>query len=146
MNQEDREAIKKHDLLIDENRDRITSLMSEYRADQKWLKQAITEQAKRQEKIDERLSTVESILTNGLKDRQVDIQRRLGQVETTLENVASQEDLAAHQEQEERLAQERWKGQHRRREDKYKTASVVISMVGTMLTLASVIALYLSIS
>jgi hypothetical protein len=134
MNQEDREAMKRHDLLIDENRDRITALMSEYRADQKWLKQAITEQAKRHDKIDERLGAVERMLTNGFKERQVDISNRLAKVETVLETVVTQEDLAVHKEDEERLSQERWRGQHRRREDKYKTLAMIISMAAAVLS------------
>lgn len=145
MNQEDREALKRHDLLIDENRDRITALMSEYRADQKWLREAMTDQVKRLEKLDERLGVVERTMTNGLKERQLDIQRRLGQVETAFDTLVTRDELAVHKEDEEKRTRERWQGQRRRKEDKYKTLAMAVSIVGTALTLASVIALYLSL-
>jgi hypothetical protein len=145
MNQEDREALKRHDLLIDENRDRITGLMSEYRSDQKWLREAITEQSRKLDRQGERVDSIDRTVNNGIKERQLDIQNRLSHVEKSLEYFVTHDDMAVHKEDEEKRSQERWQGQHRRKEDKYKTLALTVSIIGTMLTLASVVALYLSI-
>lgn len=145
MNSEDREAIKRHDFLIDENRDRITSLMSEYRADQKWLKEAFTQQNKKLDRVIERVDMVDRTVNNGIKERQVNIAQRLEKVETALEQVATKDELVMHKEDQEKRSQERWQGQHRRRDDKYKTLVLTVSVIGTILTLGSVVALYLSL-
>jgi hypothetical protein len=145
VNQEDREALKRHDLLIDENRDRITGLMSEYRSDQKWLREGMTEQSKKLDRLGERVDAIDRTVNNGIKERQIDISRRLGKVETVLDTVVTRDELAVHKEDEEKRSQERWQGQHWRKEDKYKTLAMAVSVIGTLLTLASVVALYLSL-
>ena len=145
MNQEDREALKRHDLLIDENRDRITALMSEYRSDQKWLKEAFAEQNKKLDRAIERLDRQDRTLHNGVKERQIDISQRLEKVENALEQVATKDELMLHKEDEEKRSNERWQGQHRRRDDKYKTLVLTVSIVGTILTLGSVVALYIGL-
>lgn len=145
MNAEDREALKRHDLLIDENRDRITALMSEYRADQKWLRQAMLEQNEKLDKLAQRVDAIDRTVNNGIKDRQIDVQQRLSKVENSLDQVATKDELAIHKEDEEKRSAERWQGQHRRRDDKYKTLVLTVSVIGTILTLGSVIALYVGL-
>jgi septal ring factor EnvC (AmiA/AmiB activator) len=145
MNQEDREAIKRHDLLIDENRDRITALMSEYRSDQKWLKEALVEQGKKLDRTIERLDQQDRTLHNGVKDRQLDIAKRLSEVEAALDRVATKDELVMHKEDQEKRNAERWQGQHRRSDDKYKTFVLTVSVIGTFLTLGGMIAMYLSL-
>mgnify|MGYP000034541581 CR=1 FL=1 len=145
MNAEDREALKRHDLLIDENRDRITALMSEYRADQKWLRQSMEAQNTKLDKLSERVDHIDRTVNNGIKERQQSIDKRLGKLEAYIDNLATKDDLAVHKEDEDRRDSERWDGIERRKGEKYKQASIVISIVGTLLTLGSVIALYLSL-
>ena len=145
MNAEDREALKRHDLLIDENRDRITALMSEYRSDQKWLRQSMEEQNKKLDRLSERVDHIDRTVNNGIKERQIGIDNRLGKLETYIDSLATKDDLAIHKEDEERRDTERWSGVERRKSEKYKAAGIVISIVGTLLTLGSVIALYLSL-
>jgi cysteinyl-tRNA synthetase len=145
MNAEDREALKRHDLLIDENRDRITALMSEYRSDQKWLRASMEEQNRKLDKLSERVDHIDRTVNNGIKERQISLDNRLGKLEKYINTLATKDDLAIHKEDEQRLAVERWSGIERRRSEKYKSAGIAISIIGTLLTFGSVVALYLSL-
>jgi cysteinyl-tRNA synthetase len=145
MNAEDREALKRHDLLIDENRDRITALMSEYRSDQKWLREAMTEQGKKIDRVAERVDSIDRTVNNGIKERQLDISQRLAKVETALDGVVTQDEMAVHREESEKLNREKWDGHERRAAEKRKNTGLIIAVVGNLLTLASVVALYLSL-
>jgi cysteinyl-tRNA synthetase len=143
MNAEDREALKRHDLLIDENRDRITALMSEYRADQKWLRQTMEAQNKKLDKLSERVDHIDRTVNNGIKERQIGIDNRLGKLEAYIDNLATKDDLAVHKEDEERRDAERWDGLERRKGERDKQARTTISIIMSILTFLSVVGLYL---
>ena len=127
----------------DENSERITQLMSEYRNDQKWLKEAIQKQSAKLDELTTRVGGLNATVHNGLKDRQEEIAIRLSKVEDVLGSVVTHHDLDKHKESEEKLQSERWTGLNRRREDKYKTVAMAVSITTAILSFASVVAVFL---